>query len=94
MVLAYDGWLWSYGEPLRSRFQAVGEMYAGCGGPGPCALGRLLRTYDVSYVEFEPGDYNGIAANLSWYESQHLPVVVRTKSYVIFDVRGLWQRRP
>ncbi|MGA2872915.1 MAG: hypothetical protein ABSF27_04935 [Candidatus Dormibacteria bacterium] len=94
VVLAYDGWLWSYGEPLRSRFQAVGEMYAGCGGPGPCALGRLLRTYDVSYVEFEPGDYNGIAANLSWYESQHLPVVVRTKSYVIFDVRGLWQRRP
>jgi hypothetical protein len=90
VVLAYDGWLWSYGQPLRSRVRAVEEMYSGCGEADHCSLGQLLRTYDVSYVEFQPGDYNHITVNLSWFESQHLPVVVRTKNYVIFDVRGLW----
>ena len=92
-VLAYVGWLWSYGQPLRSRLHAVDAMYAGCPQKGSCAVGKLLRTYDVSYIEFEPSDFNSITANLSWYESQHLPVVVHTENYVIFNVRSLWSAK-
>ncbi|MGC2191858.1 MAG: hypothetical protein WA751_05960 [Candidatus Dormiibacterota bacterium] len=91
-VLAYDGWLWSYGQPLRQRLQAERTIYAGCPTLGKCAIGRLLRAYDVSYIEFEPGDYNNISTNQSWYEAQHLPVLVRTRSYLILDVRSLWSR--
>lgn len=90
VVLAYDGWLWSYGQPLRQRVQAVEAIYAGCPASGSCSVGELLRAYDVSYIEFEPGDYNNITANLGWYEAQHLPVLVHTKSYLILDVRSLW----
>jgi len=68
-------------------------MYAGCPQKGSCAVGKLLRTYDVSYIEFEPSDFNSITANLSWYESQHLPVVVHTENYVIFNVRSLWSAK-
>ena len=93
VVLAYDGWLWSYGQPLRTRLRAVEAMYAGCPPTGACAVGRLLRAYDVSYVEFEPGDYNNITANLAWYEAQRLPVLVHTSSYLILDVRSLWPHR-
>jgi len=89
-MLAYDGWLWSYGQPLRSRVEAVKTIYAGCPEQGSCSVGRLLRAYDVSYIEFEPGDYNGIPTNLGWFAAQHLPVVVRTRSYLIFNVRSLW----
>jgi hypothetical protein len=92
VVLAYDGWLWSYGQPLRARLRAVDAMYAGCPSRGSCAVGKLLRLYDVSYVEFEPGDYNRITTNLSWYEAQHLPVLVRTQNYVIYQVRSLWSK--
>ncbi|HUY56085.1 MAG TPA: hypothetical protein VMV23_13130 [Candidatus Nanopelagicaceae bacterium] len=92
VVLAYDGWLWSYGQPLRQRLRAVDAIYAGCTAQGNCAVGRLLRAYDVSYIEFEPGDYNHITTNESWYEAQHLPVVVQTQSYLILDVRRLWSR--
>ncbi len=91
-VLAYGGWLWSYGQPLRARFSAVERVYGGCHSGTSCPVGRLLRAYDVSYVEFESGDYNDIPANLPWFESQHLPVLVRTPNYVIFDVRRLWRR--
>jgi hypothetical protein len=91
-MLAYDGWLWSYGQPLRQRLQAERTIYAGCSTLGKCAVGRLLLAYDVSYIEFEPGDYNNISTNESWYEAQHLPVVVRTRSYLILDVRSLWSR--
>ncbi|MGH7697254.1 MAG: hypothetical protein ACRENV_01085 [Candidatus Dormibacteria bacterium] len=94
VVLAYSGWLWSYGQPLRARFGDVERIYAGCPSAGPCAVGRLLRAYDVWYIEFEPGDYNDIPADLSWFEAQHLPVVVRTADYVIFAVRRLWRPRP
>jgi len=92
VVLAYDGWLWSYGQPLRRRLQAVRQIYAGCPARGSCAVGRLLRAYDVSYIEFEPGDYNNITTNRSWYQAQHLPVLVRTQSYLILAVRGLWAK--
>ncbi|HUY54734.1 MAG TPA: hypothetical protein VMV23_06215 [Candidatus Nanopelagicaceae bacterium] len=90
VVLGYDGWLWSYGQPLSRRLGAVETMYAGCPATGGCQLGRLLRRYRVSYVEFEPGDYNNIPVNLAWYRSQRLPVVVQTSNYVIFAVRSLW----
>ena len=92
VVLAYDGWLWSYGQPLRQRLRAVETIYAGCPAQGTCAVGRLLRAYDVSYIEFEPGDYNHINSNVNWYEAQHLPVLVRTASYLILDVRSLWSK--
>jgi len=92
VVLAYDGWLWSYGQPLRRRVNSVSAIYAGCPGRGSCLVGKLLRAYDVSYIEFEPGDYNNITTNLSWYEAQHLPVLVRTQSYLILDVRSLWSK--
>ena len=90
VVLAYDGWLWSYGQPLAQRFQAVGEMYAGCAAHSRCQMGALLRRYRVSYVEFEPGDYNNIVANLSWFRAQHLPILVQSGGYVIFQVTRLW----
>jgi hypothetical protein len=92
VVLAYVGWLWSYGQPLSRRLRAVETMYQGCPSQGSCAVGKLLRAYDVSYIEFEPGDFNHITTNLAWYEAQHLPVLVRTESYVIFNVRGLWSK--
>ena len=90
-VLGYYGWLWSYGQPLASRYRAVQLMYAGCPKSGPCAVGALLARYRVSYVEFEPGDYNQIQVNLAWYRAQHLPVVASAPGYVIFDVRRLWR---
>ncbi len=89
-VLGYDGWLWSYGQPLARRFQAVEEMYAGCPPIGGCHLGALLRQYHVSYVEFEPGDYNNLPVNLKWFRAQHLPILVQTGGYVIFKVTRLW----
>ncbi|MGH7641738.1 MAG: hypothetical protein ACRENX_01755 [Candidatus Dormibacteria bacterium] len=91
-VLAYDGWLWSYGQPLRRRLAAETAIYAGCPQVGVCRVGELLRAYDISYIEFEPGDYNNITTNVSWFEAQHLPVLVRTKSYLILNVRRLWSR--
>jgi len=90
VVLGYDGWLWSYGQPLSRRMAAVQTMYAGCPASGSCQLGALLRRYRVSYVEFEPGDYNDIPVDLAWYRRQHLPIVVQTKDYVVFDVHRLW----
>jgi hypothetical protein len=92
LMLAYDGWLWSYGQPLSARLRAVQAIYAGCPSGGPCAVGRLLRTYDVSYIEFEPGDYNNITANEAWFEAKDLPVVVRTQNYLILNVRSLWSQ--
>ncbi|MHB1524794.1 MAG: hypothetical protein ACYCZN_00690 [Candidatus Dormibacteria bacterium] len=92
VVLGYDGWLWSYGQPLKRRFTAVATMYAGCPSRGRCQLGELLRRYQVRYVEFEPGDYNNLTVNLAWYQRQRLPVVVRTANYVVFAVSGLWSR--
>ncbi|MGH7705386.1 MAG: hypothetical protein ACRENY_05915 [Candidatus Dormibacteria bacterium] len=90
LVLGYDGWLWSYGQPLRARIRAVEAMYAGCPARGGCAVGHLLRAYHVSYVEFEPGDYNRLTVNERWYLAQHLPVLVRTQGYLILGVRRLW----
>lgn len=90
-VLGYYGWLWSYGQPLAARYRAVQLMYAGCTGTGSCQVGYLLARYRVGYVEFEPGDYNQVAANLAWYRSQRLPVVASAPGYVIFDVRRLWR---
>ncbi|MGA9776070.1 MAG: hypothetical protein WBU92_09150, partial [Candidatus Dormiibacterota bacterium] len=90
VVLGYYGWLWSYGQPLAERYRAVQTMYAGCTSGRPCQVGTLLRRYRVSYVEFEPGNYNQLQVNLAWYQSQRLPVVVRTPLYVIFKVTSLW----
>jgi len=92
VVLAYDGWLWSYGQPLRHRYDAVEAMYAGCSVGARCTVASLLREFRVSYVEFEPGDYNDIKLNRAWYESQDVPVLVRSGGYVIYDVRSLWSR--
>jgi hypothetical protein len=91
-VLAYDGWLWSYGQPLSGRYDAVEAMYAGCPSGSKCQVGSLLRRYRVSYVEFESGDYNNIRLNQAWYQNQDLPVLVRSGGYVIYDVRSLWSR--
>jgi hypothetical protein len=77
---------------LSARLQAVQAIYAGCPSRGPCAVGRLLRSYDVSYIEFEPGDYNNITTNEAWFEAKDLPVVVRTQNYLILNVRGLWSK--
>ncbi len=90
-VLGYYGWLWSYGQPLAARYRAVQLMYAGCPASGSCQVGYLLARYRVGYIEFEPGDYNQIAANLAWYRDQHLPVVASAPGYLILDVRSLWR---
>ncbi len=90
LVLGYAAWLWSYGQPLKARYAAVRRIYAGCTTGSRCPVPELLRRYRVSYVEFEPGDYNQVTVNLSWFEHQHLPVLVRTSQYLILDVRGLW----
>jgi hypothetical protein len=92
LMLAYDGWLWSYGQPLSTRLRAVDTIYAGCPSLRRCQVGSLLRAYDVSYIEFEPGDYNNITTNEKWFEAKDLPVVVRTQNYLILNVRGLWSR--
>ena len=92
VVLAYDGWLWSYGQPLSGRYDAVEAMYAGCPSGSKCQVGSLLRRYRVSYGEVESGDYNNIRLNQAWYQNQDLPVLVRSGGYVIYDVRSLWSR--
>ncbi len=92
VLLGYDGWLWSYGQPLRRLLQVERTLYRGCPEVGACSVGKLLRAYDVSYIEFEPGDYNNISTNVSWYQAQHLPVLVRTGSYLILNVRSLWSK--
>ncbi len=91
-VLGFEGWLISYGQPIASRYRDVQTMYSGCPSHGRCAVGQLLRRYRVSYIEFEPRDYNGIHANLTWYAAQHLNVIVKTPEYVIYAVRSLWAR--
>jgi len=91
VVLAYDGWLWSYGQPLTRRYDAVATIYAGCGTASPCEVGSLLRRYRVRYIEFEPGDYNDLVVNRGWFQSQHLPVLVRRGGYLILQVTSLWR---
>ncbi|MGB6772522.1 MAG: hypothetical protein WBF51_11060, partial [Candidatus Dormiibacterota bacterium] len=78
--------------PLSARLRAVDTIYAGCPSAGHCQVGTLLRAYDVSYIEFEPGDYNNITINEAWFKAKDLPVVVRTQNYLILNVRSLWSR--
>jgi len=90
-VLGFDGWWFeNYGQPLTVTVAAVKTMYAGCPISGSCQVGRLLRQYDVSYVEFEPAGYNGISGNQAWYAAQNLPVLVQTPEYTVYEVRALW----
>ncbi len=93
-MLAYDGWLWSYGQPLTRRYEAAATIYRGCQPTKRCAVGRLLRRYRVSYIEFEPGNYNNMPANPSWFRSQHLPVVANQGGYLILQVTRLWSAPP
>ncbi|HUY96108.1 MAG TPA: hypothetical protein VMW47_00505 [Verrucomicrobiae bacterium] len=87
LVLAYDGWLWSYGIPLRSTYEAVTRMFAGCPvGVRRCAATRLMRAHHVAYVELEPGDYNNLAVNTAWFRAMHFPVLVDVGGYVIYEV--------
>ncbi len=57
-------------------------------------MGRLLRRYRVSYIEFEPGNYNNMPANPSWFRSQDLPVVANQGGYLILQVTRLWSAPP
>ncbi len=91
VVLAYDGWLWSYGQPLTTRFDAVATIYSGCGTAASCQVDALLRRYRIQYIEFEPGDYNDLVLNRGWFERQHLPVLVRRGGYLILRVTSLWR---
>ena len=87
VVLAYDGWLWSYGIPLRGIYTAVKRMFAGCRvGVRACAATRLLATHHVGYVELEPEDFNNLTINTAWFRSMGYPVLVRTGGYVIYRV--------
>ncbi len=87
LVLAYDGWLWSYGIPLRTTYDAVRRMFLGCpAGVRRCAATRLLRAHHVAYVELEPGDYNGLTVNAAWFRAMRFPIVVQTGGYTIYRV--------
>ena len=92
-MLAYDGWLWSYGQPLTRRYEAAAAIYRGCQRGRPCRLGALLRRYRVSYIEFEPGDYNSLRVDEGWFRAQHLPVLVDEGGYLILKVTRLWSAR-
>jgi hypothetical protein len=89
-MLAYDGWLWSYGQPLTRRYRAAATIYRGCQPGRRCQVGALLRRYRVGYIEFEPGDYNNLLVDESWFRAQHLPVVVNRGGYLILKVTRLW----
>ncbi len=89
VVLAYDGWLWSYGIPLRAIYRQVARMLAGCPtGIRRCAATRLMAQHHVDYVAIEPGNYNNVAVNAAWFRAMHFPVLVATGGYVIYRVEG------
>ncbi len=92
-MLAYDGWLWSYGQPMTRLYEAAATIYRGCAHQRACQLGVLLRRYRVSYIEFEPGDYNNLPVDEAWFRAQHLPVVVEKGGYLILKVTRLWSAR-
>ncbi len=87
VVLAYAGWLWSYGDLLSRPLREVQAMYAGCPPRAhPCRALALLHRDHVGYVELEPGDYNGIAVNTAWFARAHFSVVVQVGPYTIYRV--------
>jgi len=86
VVMGYEGWLWSYGIDYSKRKADVATALNGCGATSivSCrSVVDVLHRYDVSYVEV-PQDGG---ANAAWWSSQPVPVVVRTPSVVIYDVR-------
>lgn len=92
-LMAYYGWLWSYGIDFGNRYADVRAMYRGCSQASTCTVYTLLREYHVSYVEIDDrtGSPGGVEPNASpaWWEEQHLPVVARSEHVVVYDVRRL-----
>lgn len=93
-VEGYVGWLWSYGTDLDSRATDIRTIYAGCVAyaADPCAVFPLLRRYGADYVEVDsraglPG-MTQPEPNAGWWSSQGFPVVARSGSITVYDVRG------
>ncbi|MFN2569110.1 MAG: hypothetical protein ABR564_05855 [Candidatus Dormibacteria bacterium] len=92
-VMAYYGWLWSYGTDFGNRPEDVRTMYLGCAAEPAeaCRVSELLRRYDISYVEVDDRlDDAGVLeakTDLDWWRSQRFPVVARDDHIVIYDVR-------
>lgn len=93
-VEGYVGWLWSYGTDLDSRAADIRTIYAGCApsAASACAVFPLLHRYGAAYVELDsraglPG-MTQPEPNVGWWSSQGFPVVARSGSITVYDVRG------
>ena len=87
VVLAYDGWLWSYGDLLTGPVARVRAMYAGCVPHAtPCRALQLMHRLHVGYVELEPGDFNNVTVNTAWFTRAHFPIVIHVGPYTIYRV--------
>jgi len=92
-VMAYYGWLWSYGTEFGTRPDDIRTMYRGCAAAAsdPCPVAELLRRYGVSYVEVDDRlQDSGVLETQTdpeWWRSQGYPVIAGDDHIVIYDVR-------
>ena len=98
-VMAYYGWLWSYGTDFGSRVTDEQTIYAGCGVTtqpqnAQCrqTLRGLIHRYGISYVEVDDrtGDPGVIQpqTDFAWWSQQGFPVVAHDEDITIYDVRS------
>lgn len=96
-LMGYYGWLWSYGidfgTPPHDRTDDVATILRGCQtiAASQCQVWKLIKQYDVSYVEIDaasdPTDAEGNSADPVWWSEQGLPVVASAEDRVVYDVR-------
>ncbi len=81
-LMAYPGWLWSWGINYTARQAEVHEMYAG----GEQSE-RLLEHYQVRYVVVGPAERNLFAVNEGFF-AEHFPVVLREGDTTVYAIGG------
>ncbi|MCA1683058.1 MAG: hypothetical protein LC685_03585 [Actinobacteria bacterium] len=92
-VMAYYGWLWSYGTDFGTRPEDIRTLYLGCATvpDDACRVNDLLSRYGVSYVEVDDRlQDSGLLetqTDVGWWRSRHLPIVAESEHIVIYDVR-------
>jgi hypothetical protein len=81
-IMGYPGWLWTQGVSYGSRRREVGRILA----LAPDAE-DLLRRYRVDFVAVGPEERRNFGADSAAWHARW-PVVIATRDYQIFDVRG------
>jgi len=85
VYLAYYGWEYVGGQPLRNRLYNTYYIYKGCTKHSLCYVYKTLRSLRISYVELEPVALNTTIINKKWLLS-HLKILIKKGSYAILAV--------